>query len=63
LTGFWLLFFVLAMALPTYRVYRQTGVNPYRLGNPGSAHDFIGVLFRWVMLGSAVAVVFSKRNT
>lgn len=56
LIGFWLLFFGLAMALPTYRIYRQTGVNPYRLGNTDSAHDFIGRLFRLVMLGSAVAV-------
>ncbi|MEN9563360.1 MAG: hypothetical protein RIR73_1604 [Chloroflexota bacterium] len=52
-----LLFFGLAMVLPSYRVWKTTGINPYKLGNSDSAHDYIGILFR-LTLTATVVVVF-----
>ena len=52
-----LIFFGLAMILPSYRVWKTTGINPYKLGKSKSAHDYIGILFRLSMLGVALVVV------
>jgi protein-S-isoprenylcysteine O-methyltransferase Ste14 len=54
---YFLLFFSLAMFLPTYRVWRTTGVNPYKLGSSDSAHDYIGRFFRFVIAGCGVVVI------
>ncbi|MBL8063576.1 MAG: isoprenylcysteine carboxylmethyltransferase family protein [Anaerolineales bacterium] len=51
-----LLFFGLAMVLPSYRVWKATGVNPYKLGKSESAHDYIGVLFRLTLIVTTVIV-------
>lgn len=51
-----LVFFTLAMILPTYRVWKTTGVNPYKLGSSDSAHDYIGKIFRFVLAGCAFVV-------
>lgn len=51
------LFFGLAILLPTYRVWKATGVNPYKLGSTESAHDYIGLLFRLTMLMTAFVVM------
>ncbi|HET6821763.1 MAG TPA: isoprenylcysteine carboxylmethyltransferase family protein [Anaerolineales bacterium] len=40
------LFLLFAMLLPVYRVWRTTGLNPYKLGSSDSAHDYIGRNFR-----------------
>lgn len=50
------LFFGLAILLPTYRVWKATGVNPYKLGSTESAHDYIGFLFWLTMLTTAFVV-------
>lgn len=52
-----LLFFGLAMALPSYRIWKTTGVNPYKLGSSDSAHDYIGVLFRLTLFVTSVVVI------
>lgn len=52
-----LIFFGLAMILPSYRVWKTTGITPYKLGKSDSAHDYIGVLFRLSMLACALVVV------
>lgn len=54
---YFLLFFGLAFILPTYRVWRSTGANPYKLGSSDSAHDFIGKIFRLVMLACFLVVI------
>ncbi|NOH02139.1 MAG: isoprenylcysteine carboxylmethyltransferase family protein [Chloroflexi bacterium] len=54
-----LLFFGLAMVLPSYRVWKTSGVNPYKLGSSDSAHDYIGVLFRLTLIATAVIVVLA----
>ncbi|MCQ3939110.1 MAG: isoprenylcysteine carboxylmethyltransferase family protein [Chloroflexi bacterium] len=53
------LFFGLAMVLPSYRVWKTSGVNPYKLGSSDSAHDYIGVLFRLMLIATAVIVVLA----
>lgn len=53
---YYTLFFLLAMILPTYRVWKATGVNPYKLGNSDSAHDYIGRLFRVTLVACAIVV-------
>ena len=44
------LFLLSAMILPTYRVWKTTGVNPYKLGSSDSAHDYVGKNFRIVLV-------------
>lgn len=53
-----LLFFGLAMALPSYRIWKTTGVNPYKFGSSDSAHDYIGRLFRLTLIATSIVVVF-----
>lgn len=43
-------FFVVAMAGRSYLFWKQTGINPYKLGKTESAHDLIGAFFRFVSL-------------
>jgi protein-S-isoprenylcysteine O-methyltransferase Ste14 len=57
LVTYFLLFFGLAMILPTYRVWKTTGVNPYKLGASNSAHDYIGRFFRFVIIGCGFVVI------
>jgi protein-S-isoprenylcysteine O-methyltransferase Ste14 len=54
---YFLLFFGLAMILPTYRIWKTTGVNPYKLGSSDSAHDYIGKLFRFVIAACGLVVL------
>ncbi|MCO6511149.1 MAG: isoprenylcysteine carboxylmethyltransferase family protein [Aridibacter famidurans] len=42
------LFFVVAMAGRSYLFWKETGINPYKLGSTESAHDLIGLFFRLV---------------
>lgn len=48
-----LLFFFAAMLWPSYKVWKQTGINPYQFGKNDTAHDFIGRLFRLTVAGCA----------
>jgi len=57
LLAYLLLFFGLTIALPSYRVWKSTGVTPYKFGASGSAHDYIGALFRLTLIATAVIVV------
>lgn len=57
LVAYYILFFGFAMILPTYRTWKTTGINPYKLGSSDSAHDYIGKNFRIVMLISFVATI------
>lgn len=52
-----LIFFGLAMVLPSYRIWKATGINPYKLGSSDSAHDYIGVLFRLTLIATALIVI------
>ena len=57
LSLYFIFFFGLAFVLPTYRVWKSTGVNPYKLGSADTAHDYIGKNFRFVMFACALVVI------
>ena len=57
LLAYLILFFGLAMILPSYRVWKTTGVNPYKFGKSESTHDYVGVLFRLTILAVALIVI------
>jgi len=54
---YFIFFFGLAFVWRSYLVWKTTGVNPYKLSNTESAHDYIGVLFRIVLAGCVVVVI------
>ncbi len=54
----WLLvYFAVAFVLPSYRVWKRTGVNPVTFRGADNAHDYIGKLFKIVMLGLIFVVI------
>ena len=57
---YFLLFFGLAMFWRSYIAWKRTGINPYKLGNSDTVHDFVGKLFRLTLIVTALIVfVFS----
>jgi len=42
IVGFLVLYFLIVFILPSIRVKRKTGINPYVFKNTESAHDFLG---------------------
>lgn len=57
LLAYLILFLGLAMILPSYRVWKTTGVNPYKFGKSESTHDYVGALFRLNILAVALIVI------
>ena len=53
---YFLLFFGLAMFWRSYLAWKRTGINPYKLGNGDTVHDFVGKLFRLTLIASALVV-------
>jgi protein-S-isoprenylcysteine O-methyltransferase Ste14 len=47
---YFVLFVGLAFVWRTYLVWKRSGHNPYRLGGSDSPHDYIGAMFRGVLL-------------
>lgn len=57
---YFLLFFGLAMFWRSYIAWKRTGINPYKLGDSDTVHDFVGKLFRLTLIVAALIVfVFS----
>jgi protein-S-isoprenylcysteine O-methyltransferase Ste14 len=54
---YFLIFFSLAMIFPSYRVWKTTGANPYKLGSSDSAHDYIGKFFRFVLAACGFVII------
>ena len=54
---YFLLFFGLAMFWRSYIAWKRTGVNPYKLGNGDTVHDFVGKLFRLTLIATALIVL------
>lgn len=50
-------YFGAAFVLPTYRVWKRTGVNPVTFRGADTAHDYIGKLFKIVMLVLTLTVI------
>lgn len=65
MTGYILLAFLIvyvaaAFVLPSYRVWKRTGVNPVTFRGADNAHDYIGKLFKIVMAGlAACAIIYT----
>ena len=58
-----IVYFVAAFFWRSYIVWKRTGINPYKLGKAGNAHDFIGMLFRLTLAAIAfVVVLYSISN-
>ena len=57
LFAYLLIYFTIAFVIPTYRVWKRTGVNPVTFSGADNAHDYIGKLFKLVMVGLAVVVL------
>lgn len=55
-----LVYFAVAFVLPSYRVWKRTGVIPVTFRGADNAHDYIGKLFKIVMGGlTAVAAIYA----
>ena len=52
-------YFLVAFVLPTYRVWKRTGVNPVTFAGSDNAHDLIGKLFKVVMAALAAVVLIN----
>ena len=52
-----IIYFGAAFVLPSYRVWKRTGVNPVTFRGADTAHDYIGKLFKIVMLILTMAVI------
>ena len=45
---YFVLYLSIAFVFPTYRTYRNTGINPLTFGKSDNAHDYIGRLFKLI---------------
>ncbi len=52
-----LIYFAVAFVLPSHRVWKTIGVNPVTFRSTDTAHDYIGKLFKIVMLGLTLVVI------
>jgi protein-S-isoprenylcysteine O-methyltransferase Ste14 len=57
LAAYFILYFTAAFALPSYRVWKNTGVNPVTFDSSDTAHDYIGKLFKIVITGLFVTIL------
>ncbi len=56
LSIYFVVYLVTAFLLPSYRVWKRTGINPYRFGKTDNTHDFTGRLFRLTFASGAVVI-------
>jgi len=52
-----IVYFVAAFFWRSYLVWKRTGINPYKLGKTGNAHDFVGMLFRLTLAAVTLAII------
>lgn len=57
LPAFFTVYLAAALAWPTWRTGRRTGITPYALGNSGKAHDYIDTMFRYLFVACAGIVI------
>ena len=50
------LYMTVAFVLPSYRTYKQTGINPITFGKTGNAHDYIGFVMKVLIALLFIAV-------
>lgn len=51
-----IVYLAVAFVLPTYRVWKRTGTNPITFRGTDSAHDYVGMLFKVLMLILSLAI-------
>jgi protein-S-isoprenylcysteine O-methyltransferase Ste14 len=51
------IYIAISFALPTYRTYKQTGVNPITFGKQDNAHDYIGRVMKLLIACLVLLVV------
>lgn len=52
-----LVYFATAFVLPSYLVWKRTGINPVTFRKSDSAHDYIGRLFKVVLLVLTINII------
>ncbi|MBN8700345.1 MAG: isoprenylcysteine carboxylmethyltransferase family protein [Chitinophagales bacterium] len=56
------LYLAVAFVLPTYRTWKQTGVNPVTFGKTDTAHNYIGFLMKLLIALLFVALLIFSFN-
>lgn len=60
---FFMLYIATAFVWPTYKTWKQTGVNPITFSNKDTAHDYIGLVMKLMIGGLFLMIlVFSFIN-
>ena len=52
-----IMYMLVAFVIPTYRTYKQTGINPITFGKNENAHDYIGFIMKVLIVLLFVAVL------
>jgi protein-S-isoprenylcysteine O-methyltransferase Ste14 len=51
-------YLVMAFVVPTYRIWKRTGINPVTFGKTETAHDYLGRVMKVLLALLFVAVLF-----
>ncbi len=63
LPAFLLIYLAVTFVIPSYRVYKQTGINPVKFDKEDTAHNYIGFVMKiLIALLIGVVLVFSLAN-
>jgi len=52
-----IMYMLVAFVIPTYRTYKQTGINPITFGKNDNAHDYIGFIMKVLIVLLFIAVL------
>lgn len=52
-----ILYMLVAFVIPTYKTYKETGINPVTFGKNDNAHDYIGFIMKVLIVLLFVAVL------
>ena len=50
-------YLLLAFVVPTFRTYKQTGINPITFGKQNNAHDYIGFLMKTLIALLFISII------
>lgn len=51
------LYLLVTFVIPTYRTYKQTGINPITFGKQDNAHDYIGFVMKFLIALLSISVL------
>ena len=51
-----MVYLLISFVAPTYRTYKQTGINPITFGKKDNAHDYIGFVMK-IIIGLLIVAV------